>query len=179
MADGREVWRYIQSLSEEDRNWLFARLADWPAFQRFLQARRHTHGGWAGHATIVFDGGSRGNPGPGYGSYALRFDEGMPQVRHLAFQVDMTNNEAEYEALIQALQGLRRRLSAMGHDPRQYDVTVLGDSQLVINQVTGVWKARDPRMLQRRDRVRELLPSFGHVVFEKRRREEIEDVLGH
>ena len=91
----------------------------------------------------------------------------------------MTNNEAEYEALIQALEDLRGRLAAMGRDPLQTDVIVLGDSQLVINQVTGVWRARDPRMLQRRNRVRELLQSFGTVSFARRGREDIEEILGH
>ena len=178
MADAHEVWQSIRALSDNDRTWLFAQLADWPPFQRFL-ASRHKGTDHAWRPTVVFDGGSRGNPGPGYGSYALQFGDEPPQVAHLEFEEEMTNNEAEYEALIRALEDLRGRLTAMGAAPRQCEVTVHGDSRLVINQVTGAWKARDPRMLQRRNRVRELLRSFGSVSFEERGREEIEKVLGH
>ena len=194
MTDVRELWHSIQGLSENDRSWLLAQLSDWPPFRR-LQTRRQRGSGHVGHSpTVVFDGGSRGNPGPGYGSYALQLDHRAaprelpgscfttplpPQVTHLEFEGGMTNNEAEYEALIQALEDLRGRLAAMGRDPLQTDVIVLGDSQLVINQVTGAWKARDPRMLQRRNRVRELLQSFGTVSFARRGREDIEEILGH
>jgi len=178
MTDVREVWKSIRALSDNDRSWLFAQLADWPPFQLFLAS--HDKGaGDVWQPTVVFDGGSRGNPGPGYGSYALQFADEPPQVAHLEFEEEMTNNEAEYEALIRALEDLRGRLTAMGADPRQCEVAVHGDSRLVINQVTGVWKARDPRMLQRRNRVRELLRSFGSVSFEERERGEIEEVLGH
>lgn len=202
MADAREVWKAIRALSEDDRRWLFAQLLDWPPYQHLLARRlrsaqplpENLEVGSRGQAprrgrrraprgvsrpAIVFDGGSRGNPGPGYGSYALLFGEHRAHIVHLEFGEEMTNNEAEYEALICALEDLRGRLAAMECDPLQSEVTVRGDSRLVIRQVTGAWKARDPRMLQRRDRVRELLRSFGAVSFEEKDREEIEEVVGH
>lgn len=178
MTDPREVWESIRALSDNDQNWLFAQLTGWPPFQRFLASLAKGAGN-AWRSVVVFDGGSRGNPGPGYGSYALQFSDDLLEVVHLEFEEEMTNNEAEYETLIRALEDLRGRLTAMGGDPRQCEATVHGDSRLVINQVTGAWKARDPRMLQRRDRVRELLGSFGSVTFEERTRGEIEEVLGH
>jgi len=202
MADVREVWKSIRALPDKDRRWLLAQLVDWPPFQRQLARRLRSSealredvdGELRGQSAridsrmaqaeacspvIVFDGGSRGNPGPGYGSYALLFADHLPQVVHLEFEDEMTNNEAEYEALICALEDLRGRLTAMGSDPRHCKVTAHGDSRLVINQVTGAWKAREPRMLQRRDRVRQLLRSFGSVSFQQERREKIEEVLGH
>jgi len=178
MADVREVWNSIRSLPDNDQRWLFAQLVDWPPFQRLL-ASPEKGAGHVWEPVVVFDGGSRGNPGPGYGSYALLFADHRPQVVHLEFEEEMTNNEAEYEALICALEDLRGRLMAMEGDPQHCEVTVRGDSQLVINQVTGAWKAREPRMLQRRDRVRQLLRSFGSVSFQQERREKIEEVLGH
>lgn len=178
MADACEVWKSIRALSDNDRTWLFAQLANWPPFQRFL-ASREGGAGSVCRSVVVFDGGSRGNPGPGYGSYALQLGTEPPQVVHLEFGKEMTNNEAEYEALIRALEDLRERLTAIGADPRQCEVTVCGDSRLVINQVTGAWKAREPRMLRRRNRVRELLQSFGSVSFEEKGRGEIEEILGH
>jgi ribonuclease HI len=177
MGIGRELWRLIQALSDEDRNWLFAQLSDWPPFQGYLKSRQPGAGN-VGHSTVIFDGGSRGNPGPGYGSYSLQFLDEPPQVSRLEFG-EMTNNEAEYETLIRALEDLLGRLTAIGTDPRQHQVTVQGDSRLVINQVTGAWKARDPRMLLRRNRAREILGNFGKVSVKKIDREEILEVLGH
>ena len=178
MPDVREVWKAIRTLSDGDQRWLFAQLADWAPFVRFLDSLRKG-GQDPVRSTIVFDGGSRGNPGPSYGSYALQLMNDPPQVVHVEFKDDMTNNEAEYEALIRALEDLRGRLTTMGADPRASQVLVHGDSRLVICQVTGVWKARTPRMLQRRNRVRELERSFAKVTFEQRDRAEIEQVLGH
>jgi ribonuclease HI len=178
MADAMGLWESIQALTGEDRKWLFAQLAGWLPFQHFLASRQMGVGS-LGPPTVVFDGGSRGNPGPAYGTYALQFGDEPPQMSHLEFENEMTNNEAEYEVLIRSLEDLRGRIAAMGAEPRQYEVVVQGDSRLVINQVTGAWKARDPRMLQRRNRVRELVRSFGRVSFQQRQREEIEKVLGH
>ncbi|MCA1724786.1 MAG: hypothetical protein LC748_11165 [Thermomicrobia bacterium] len=46
--------------------------------------------------TIIFDGGARGNPGEGYGSYELRTGTHREIVR-LTFGNNVTNNEAEYQ----------------------------------------------------------------------------------
>jgi len=179
MTDVHEVWKSLQALSGDDREWLFTQLLNWPSFQSFLRSRHQGGAANVERITIVFDGGSRGNPGPGYGSYALQFDDRTRETIRVEFDRDMTNNEAEYEILIRALEDLRGRLEAMGADPHQHEVMVLGDSRLVVNQVTGTWKARDPRMLRYRDRVRQLVQGFHHVSLEKIEREEIEKIVGH
>lgn len=178
MANASKLWESIRALSADDRTWLFAQLADWMPFQRFLALRHHGVVS-LGRPTVIFDGGSRGNPGPAYGSYVLQFGGEPPQLSHLKFGKQMTNNEAEYETLIRALEDLRGQLTAMGTNPRQVEVAVEGDSRLVINQVTGTWRARDSRMLRYRNRVQELLKSFCRVSFEQKGRGEIEKVLGH
>ncbi len=49
---------------------------------------------------VVFDGGSKGNPGAGYGSYALQWPgQAQPEIVRLEFSGRMTNNEAEYDTL--------------------------------------------------------------------------------
>jgi len=174
----RELWEFIQALPDSDRDWLFAKLTGWSSFKEFLVSRQQG-GDIVAELTVIFDGGSHGNPGAGYGSYALQFGTDSPQVVHVEFGEAMTNNEAEYEALIRALEDLIERLTATGDDPSQYGVAVQGDSRLVINQVTGAWKAKDPRMLHRRNLVRERLRRFGQVSLQKHRREEIVEVLGH
>ena len=66
---------------------------------------------------IVFDGGSQGNPGPGYGSYQLaRAADGRKDLVRLDFGRDMTNNEAEYHTLIASLEGLLDRIQGAGQD---------------------------------------------------------------
>lgn len=97
----------------------------------------------------------------------------------LDFGRQVTNNEAEYEALIGGLQGLIERIEATGRSPGDFTVEVRGDSALVIHQVEGDWKTKDDRMRALRNRVRELLTSFkGHSLV-LQGREETARVLGH
>ncbi len=130
--------------------------------------------------TLVFDGGSRGNPGPGYGSYVLtRTDTGEQRLERVDFGRRMTNNEAEYETLIVALEDLLAELDRLGHRPHQFDIEIRGDSRLVIDQVTGRWKARDPRMARYRDNARRLLSRFGASHLVQHPRAESVAILGH
>ncbi len=111
--------------------------------------------------SIIFDGGSKGNPGVGYGSYALRWPGQPQQIVQLQFGDGVTNNEAEYDTLVAALESVVKRLAEQKADPATARVEIRGDSQLVINQVLGEWKCSDERMRRRRDRVRSLLREFG------------------
>ena len=90
----------IEALSEEERSALFRQLEKQglgtvqAALPLSFSARQME--GPADYV-LIFDGGSHGNPGPGYGSYALvrASDEKQDLVR-LDFGREMTNNEAEY-----------------------------------------------------------------------------------
>ena len=122
---------------------------------------------------LVFDGGSKGNPGFGYGSYATSVD-GKTTITRLEFGNGVTNNEAEYDTLITALETISKWPSA-----EQINLEVRGDSQLVIFQVLGKWKAREVRMRTRRDKVRELLRHFKTFRLVQQPREHSVRVLGH
>lgn len=63
-----------------------------------------------------------------------------------------TSNIAEYRALIAGLQGSLK----MGVDI----VHIIGDSQLIIKQVTGVFKVKKPELIDHKNRVLELLEHF-------------------
>jgi len=128
---------------------------------------------------IVFDGGSRGNPGEGYGSYQLRWPGNPPQVIRLGFGDNMTNNEAGYDTLIAALEAVLKRMIDSKSDPSGAKLEIRGDSLLVINQVMGEWKTKDARMEQRRDRVRALLRQFGNWTLTHHDREKSVRALGH
>ena len=94
---------------------------------------------------ILFDGGARGNPGEGYGSYEVRTGAGR-HIERLTFGDHVTNNEAEYRTLIAALRAVLAQASAANTDPKAATLAVRGDSQLVIFQVTGKWKVRTPHI---------------------------------
>jgi ribonuclease HI len=128
---------------------------------------------------LIFDGGSKGNPGLGYGSYALQWPGQPQQLVQLQFGDGMTNNEAEYDTLIAALEALLKRLRAGGVDPQTARLDVRGDSQLVVNQVAGGWKCNEERLRSRRDRAQGLLREFGDWRLTHHARENSVRVLGH
>lgn len=179
----QQILEAIAALPEADRQDLLARLRDVygggpvpvPTRQMGLDLGL---GEWSEPADhlLVFDGGSLGNPGAGYGSYAL-FEHGQPgQVHRLSFSEPMTNNEAEYHTL---LGGLRALLGRLGAHAANATLEVRGDSQLVIQQVLGNWKAKDDRMRRLRDDVRRELSRFKRWRLVQQPREDSVKVLGH
>lgn len=104
-----------------------------------------------GRVHLYFDGGSRGNPGPAAIGWVLVSGDGI--VTEGSARVgEMTNNRAEYEALIRGLEVT----CEYGFD----EIEIRGDSQLVVKQVRGEWDANDPGMKERRVSVHELLSGF-------------------
>lgn len=128
---------------------------------------------------LHFDGGSRGNPGPGYGSFVVLRNGQEVLRRECRFGPLLTNNEAEYEALLAGLAGTMQWLERQQIDPAQVALEVRGDSQLVIRQVQGAWKAREPRMAALRDRALPLLRRFGRYELRQVPRASSARLLGH
>ncbi|HFD40120.1 MAG TPA: reverse transcriptase-like protein [Anaerolineae bacterium] len=129
---------------------------------------------------LIFDGGSRGNPGPGYGSYLIRrVRDGAQRLERLDLGDGYTNNEAEYDTLIAALEDLIGRIERAGRRPEEFALEIRGDSALVIHQVQGKWKTAEPRMRERRDRCRELLGRFRSATLKTQPRAESVRLLGH
>ncbi len=128
---------------------------------------------------VIFDGGSRGNPGKGYGSYALRWPGEQQQLVRLQFGDRVTNNEAEYDTLITALEAILKRLRDTGADPSTARLDIRGDSLLVINQVQGTWQCKEARLQMRCQQVRTLLQQFGEWRLQHHDRAKSVDVLGH
>ncbi|MFC7204392.1 ribonuclease HI [Haloferax namakaokahaiae] len=104
-----------------------------------------------GRAHVYFDGASRGNPGPAAVGWAIVTSNGIVAEgsRRLG---TMTNNQAEYEALIAALTAAVE----YGYD----EVDVRGDSQLIVKQVRGEWNTNNPELRERRVKAHELLQNF-------------------
>lgn len=128
---------------------------------------------------IVFDGGSLGNPGRGYGSYQITIGESEARLVRLEFGAPITNNQAEYLALIHGLEDAAAWLKVQNVNPKTAKVEVLGDSQLVLKQTTGEWKTRLPHLQALRDRARGLVDAFGDVALTWQPRIHSVRVLGH
>lgn len=128
---------------------------------------------------IIFDGGSKGNPGQGYGSYTLRWPGVQQQIVRLRFGDRVTNNEAEYDTLIAALEAVLKRLQDNGAASATARLDIRGDSLLVVNQVHGRWQVKDARMQTRCEQVRKLLKNFGHWQLTHHDRENSVRALGH
>src|SRR6056297_2086288 len=104
-----------------------------------------------GRAHVYFDGASRGNPGPGAVGWCLVTSDGV--VAEGSERIGrVTNNQAEYAALIRALEAA----DEYGFDA----IDVRGDSELIVKQVRGEWNANDPELREKRVRARELLTRF-------------------
>jgi ribonuclease HI len=126
--------------------------------------------------TVVFDGGSLGNPGKGYGSYEIAGPEGTIAARQVQFGNDMTNNQAEFRALIAALEDLLERV---GPRADTLSVAVRGDSQLVIRGLSGEWRVKHAGLQPLHRRAADLLRRFGNVDLAWHPRRESVRTFGH
>jgi len=87
-----------------------------------------------GSWTLRCDGGARGNPGPGALGYVLVDPRGREVDAHGEALGVVTNNVAEYRALIAGLESAARHRA----DP----LTVCMDSELVVRQMTGEYRVK-------------------------------------
>jgi ribonuclease HI len=183
----QEIAAAIAALQPEEKQHLFGLLAERgelpdpvPALTQLELMPSNPGNPRSPDYILIFDGGSKGNPGWGYGSYAItRVQDGAQRVERLQFGDGYTSNEAEYDTLVAALQDLIERIKEGGRQPQEFALEVRGDSTLVINQVRGTWKAKEPRMKDRRDRCIRLLRRFGAMELKTQPREESVRVLGH
>ncbi len=112
---------------------------------------RLTSSHWAAYC----DGASRGNPGPS--SYGVVLCDPAGRV-FKEFKETLgigTNQEAEYHALLRALKELLVAGAA--------DATVFTDSEFVVKQFTGVYRAKDPRMKNFLAQAKQLAARFVEV----------------
>jgi probable phosphoglycerate mutase len=115
--------------------------------------------------TINVDGGSRGNPGPAGCGVVIR-DADSRQVLHEAglYLTKATNNVAEYRALLAGLEQAAR-LGAT-------DVTVLSDSELLVRQMSGVYRVKNEVLLDLFEEAQVLAGKFRACSFRHLPREQ-------
>jgi ribonuclease HI len=112
-----------------------------------------------GAYTIFTDGSCHPNPGPGgWGIVVINPDGAEIDRRSVPRNEDVTNNEAEYGGIIEALMWAKIN----GVDV----LTVLSDSEVCINQLNGVYEARKPELAVLRDKALALAKQFKSVSFD-------------
>ena len=102
--------------------------------------------------TIYADGGARGNPGPaGYG-VVLHDSRGNKVAVLSQYLGRQTNNFAEYQALLAALE------HAVKNGPKA--LRVISDSELLVRQINGIYKVKEPTLRDLHARARQLISQL-------------------
>lgn len=107
---------------------------------------------------IFSDGGSRNNPGQAAIGYVIYDDTGnLLEICGKKIGI-ATNNEAEYTALLEALNGLKKLLN--GENTK---IACFLDSQLVVNQINKTFKVKEKRLIPFLEKFREYEKEFGKI----------------
>ena len=106
--------------------------------------------------TLNFDGCSKGNPGLA-GIGIVIYNKGIEIHSAYKFIGIKTNNQSEYSALIFGLQ------EAIKMEIDQ--ISIFGDSQIVINQINGLFKIKSDNLLELNKEANELKKQFKYIEF--------------
>ena len=113
---------------------------------------------------VNVDGGARGNPGPAAIGIVIRDGEGNVLADLGETIGEVSNNVAEYQALIRGIE--------MAIDRGGDELDIRGDSELVVKQMLGQYKVKHPDMKPLNARANELLSGVGSWTITHVRREQ-------
>jgi len=111
---------------------------------------------------VNVDGGARGNPGPAAIGAVATADGTVIERRGEAIG-RATNNVAEYRALLLGI--------ALAEELGASEVELVGDSELIVKQVKGEYRVKDPALRQLHRQVRGALEGFERWSIRHVRRE--------
>lgn len=112
---------------------------------------------------INTDGGARGNPGPAGIGLVIKDEAGQLVYSFGGYIGETTNNVAEYSALVKALE---ESFNLGGTDLR-----IQMDSELIVKQMTGVYKIKEPTLQELASKALTILNKFNSYSFVHVRRE--------
>jgi ribonuclease HI len=120
----------------------------------------------AAHRKLIVnvDGGARGNPGPAAAAAVATTPEGEVVEQRGERIGRATNNVAEYRAVLLGID-LARELGAR-------ELELVGDSELVVRQIKGEYKVKQPGLKPLRAEVRDALEGFDRWSIRHVRRED-------
>jgi ribonuclease HI len=103
---------------------------------------------------IYIDGASRGNPGNSGLGVLIKDKQGNIHQIKKPLGI-LTNNQAEYEALITALESAKKL--------QKSHLKIYTDSLLLANQVNGIWRVSNPKIANFYKKARALMAEFEQV----------------
>lgn len=120
--------------------------------------------------TVHTDGGSRGNPGPAGLGVVISDSDGNILKEVSASLGNGTNNFAEYQAVLVALQTLKQLFGKKTRDMR-FEIKM--DSELVQKQLSDEYQIKEPGLIPQFIEIHNMrVSNFPHIVFTHIRREE-------
>ena len=118
---------------------------------------------------VYIDGASRGNPGPSAVGIFMKGSGGKEIIKRGEYIGEVTNNVAEYTALIRALKYLLDNKKLI---TGSRCITIHSDSELMVNQIKGDYRIRSDNLIPLAIEVRGLLKRIPGVEFNLIPREE-------
>jgi ribonuclease HI len=129
-----------------------------PALFNNTRKEHKTEGTTIPKQLITFsDGGSRGNPGPAAIAFLILSETGQVLMANSRYLGSRTNNQAEYEALIAALDA-----AAAFHAE---EITCHLDSELVVKQLTGEYRVKNSELRKLWRKTQDLIRNFKKTKF--------------
>ena len=107
---------------------------------------------------VYSDGASRGNPGISAIAFVIVTENGRLLKKYSKYVGIRTNNQAEYEALISALES--------ASELTDQEVACYMDSELVVKHLNGEYQVRNPKLKALWSKVQELRQQFRRITFE-------------
>lgn len=107
---------------------------------------------------IFVDGAARGNPGPAGAGIHIIFPE--REEKGAFFLGEKTNNQAEYLALVLALYLIKSKIDES--DLKKIFITIHSDSELLVRQLNGIYKIKNPVLLSLNGLIKQLLKDISH-----------------
>jgi ribonuclease HI len=102
-----------------------------------------------GKLVINVDGASRGNPGPAAIGVTIKDDKGKIIATISQAIGRHTNNQAEYRAIVAALE--------KATDMKAKAVLVKSDSELMVKQISGIYRVKNEALKPLFDRAQQLI----------------------
>jgi len=111
------------------------------------------------------DGGGKAGvtSAPSSGVYHLEAKNGRSHKGQIKHSGNRLPDEAEYLTLISALEDLTSRISSAGGSPSDYTLTVYSARELMVKQLSGLYKLKSPALREVYKRALNLLRVFKHV----------------
>jgi ribonuclease HI len=124
---------------------------------------------------VFTDGGSKGNPGPASIGGVFYFNNKKIFQFNQSIGI-ATNNDAEYQALIYALEEIKKQKEKLVNDFKVERIDFYSDSRLLVNQINGFFKVKNEKIKEHILKIRMLeqeinLPISYHQIPREKNKE--------